>query len=208
MQRRVLLRVSGGATQLVAELGGAVPGPTNDMLVDSTGAAYVGNFGFDLLGGATPVPTALLRVATDGGVSVVADDLMFPNGMVLADGGRTLVVAETYAGRLTAFDVAADGSLSGRRVFAALPDGVFPDGICLDAEGQVWVATARAPEVLRVREGGEVTARVEVSSGSPSFACALGGVDGRTLFVCTARSFRAGSERSGRIEVAQVDVPA
>lgn len=208
MQRRALLRVAGGGPEVVAEVGSWVVGPTNDMVVDSTGAAYVGNFGFDLLGGAAPQPTALLRVSADGDVSVAADDVLFPNGMVLADGGRTLVVAETYGGRLTTFDVAADGSLSGRRVFAQMPEGVFPDGICLDAEGQVWVATARTPEVLRVREGGEVTARVHVASGSLSFACALGGPDGRTLFVCTARSFKPGGERSGRIEVAQVDVPA
>ncbi len=208
MQRRALLRVAAAAPQVVAELSTWVAGPTNDMVVDSTGAAYVGNFGFDLLGGAAPEPTALLRVAPDGEVRVVAQDVLFPNGMVLTDGGRTLVVAETYGGRLTAFDVTADGSLSGRRVFAEMPEGVFPDGICLDAEGQVWVATARTPEVLRVREGGDVTARVQVTSGSLSFACALGGPDGRTLFVCTARSFKPGGERSGRIEVAQVDVPA
>lgn len=208
MQRRALLRVADGGPQVVADLGDRVPGPTNDMVVDGTGAAYVGNFGFDLLGGAAPRPTALLRVSADGDVTVAADDLLFPNGMVLADGGRTLVVAETYGGRLTAFDVGADGALSGRRVFAAMPDGVFPDGICLDAEGQVWVATARTPEVLHVREGGEVTARVEVASGSPSFACALGGDDGRTLFVCTARGFQPDGDRSGRIEVATVDVPS
>ena len=208
MQRRALLCVAGGDPDVVAELGSHVPGPANDMVVDATGAAYVGNFGFDLLGGAAPVPTSLLRVTPDGDVQVVADDLHFPNGMVLADDGRTLVVAETYGGRLTAFDVASDGSLSGRRVFAAMPEGVFPDGICLDAEGQVWVATARTPEVLRVREGGEVTARVQVASGSSSFACALGGADGRTLLVCTARSFKPGAQRTGRIEVAEVDVPA
>ena len=126
--------------------------------------------------------------------------------MVLSADGRTFVVAETYAARLTAFDVAADGSLSGRRVFADLP-GVAPDGICLDAEGQVWVATARSPEVLRVRDGGEVTARVAVGTGALSYACALGGDDGRTLFVCTAPSWRPGP-RAGRIEVARVDVPA
>ena len=208
MHRRALLRVADGTTYVVAELGSWVPGPTNDMVVDSSGAAYVGNFGFDLLGGAAPQPTALLRVAPDGEVSVAAEDLHFPNGMCLTDGGRTLVVAETYAQRLTAYDVGADGALSGRRVFAALDEGVAPDGICLDGEGQVWVATARTPEVLRVREGGQVTARVEVGSGSLSFACALGGADGRTLFVCTAPSFRPGGPRAGRIEVAQVDVPA
>ncbi|WP_347056960.1 SMP-30/gluconolactonase/LRE family protein [Blastococcus sp. HT6-30] len=126
--------------------------------------------------------------------------------MVLTPDGRTLVLAETYAAGLTAFDVAADGSLSGRRVFAELP-GIAPGGICLDAEGQVWVATARSPEVLRVRDGGEVTGRVAVGSGSLSYACALGGDDGRTLFVCPAPSWRPGP-RAGRIETARVDVGA
>ena len=208
MQRRALLRVAGGVPHVVAELASWVPGPANDMVVDPTGAAYVGNFGFDLLGGADPVPTALLRVSPDGDVVVAAEDLLFPNGMCLADGGRTLIVAETYGQRLTAFDVGADGRLSGRRVWADLGPGVAPDGICLDADGQVWVATARTPEVLRVREGGEVTDRVTVGSGSSSFACALGGAAGRTLFVCTAATFRPGGPRTGRIEVAQVDVPA
>ena len=103
---------------------------------------------------------------------------MFPNGMVLTDDGRTLLVAETYGARVTAFDVDADGDLSGRRVFAEMP-GLAPDGICLDAAGHVWVATARTAEVVRVPEGGEVTGRVALGSGSLSYACTLGGPDGR-----------------------------
>ena len=176
------------------------------MVVDAVGRAYVGSFGYDLLAGAAPEPADLVRVDPDGTVSVAADGMHFPNGMVLTDDGGTLIVAETSGGRLTAFDVAADGSLSRRRTFAELP-GLAPDGICLDAAGEIWVATARTPEVVRVREGGEVTGRVTVSSGSLSYACMLGGEDGRTLFVCTAPTFLPGGPRAGRIEVASVDVP-
>ena len=206
MERRALLRVRDGSPVVFADLSGHTRVRANDLVVDAEGGAYVASFGFDLLGGAPPEPTDLVRVDPTGAVSVAAPDVLFPNGMVLTDDGRTLVVAETYGSRLTAFDVAADGALSGRRVFAPTPRGVFPDGICLDAEGHVWVATARRPEVLRIAEGGEVTGRVEVSSGNPSYACMLGGDDGRTLFVCTAPGLAPG-ERGGRIEVAQVDVP-
>jgi sugar lactone lactonase YvrE len=206
MTRRALLRVTGGSPRLHADLAASTRFRANDLVVDAAGRAYVSSFGFDLEGGAPPEPTALLRVDPDGGVHVAAEGVVFPNGMVLSPDGRTLIVAETYGARLTAFDVAEDGALSGRRVFAELP-GVAPDGICLDAAGQVWVATARTPEVLRVADGGEVTARVAVGSGSLSYACALGGPDGRTLFVCTAPSWRPGP-RAGRIEVAAIDVPA
>ncbi|MGY1836620.1 SMP-30/gluconolactonase/LRE family protein [Blastococcus sp. SYSU DS0510] len=206
MVRRALLRVADGGTRVHADLAGATRFRANDLVVDATGRAYVSSFGFDLEAGAEPEPADLVRVDPDGTVSVAAAGLVFPNGMVLSPDGRTLVVAETYGKRLTAFDVAADGSLSGRRVFAELP-GIAPDGICLDAEGQVWVATARTPEVLRVRDGGEVTARVAVGSGSLSYACALGGDDGRSLFVCTAPSWRPGP-RAGRIEAVRVDVGA
>jgi len=204
MERRAVLRVRDGEPQVHADLGDLTRVRANDMVVDAGGGAYVSSFGFDLFSGAAPEPTVLVRVDPDGGTRVAAQEVHFPNGMVLTDDGRTLVVAETYAARLTAFDVATDGSLSGRRVFAELP-GVAPDGICLDAEGQVWVATARTSEVLRVRKGGDVTARVAIGSGSLSYACMLGGDDGRTLFVCTAPSWRPGL-RQGRIEVAQVEV--
>lgn len=208
MVRRALLRVprDGSGPRVHADVSRHTRFRANDLVVDRTGRAYVSSFGFDLEGGAAPEPTALLRVDPDGSVHVAADGVVFPNGMVLSPDGRTLVVAETYAARLTAFDVAEDGTLSGRRVFADLP-GVAPDGICLDAEGQVWVATARTPEVIRVADGGSVTARVAVGSGSLSYACALGGEDGRTLFVCTAPGWRPGP-RAGRIEVTEVDVPA
>ena len=205
MERRELLRAdAAGGVRRVADLAGLTRVRANDMVVDAAGGAYVSSFGFDLVAGAAPEPTGLVRVAADGTDGIAADGLVFPNGLVLTPDGRTLIVAETYAARLTAFDVAADGSLSGRRVFAELP-GIAPDGICLDERGHVWVATARTPEVLRVAEGGRVTGRVAVGSGSLSYACMLGGDDGRTLFVCTAPSWQPG-HRQGRIETARVDV--
>jgi sugar lactone lactonase YvrE len=206
MTRRALLEVTAAGPVVRADLTGLTRSRANDLVVDAAGRAYVSSFGFDLVGGAPVEPTGLVRVDPDGTASVVADDLRFPNGMALPDDGRTLVVAETHGARLTAFDVADDGSLSGRRVFAETP-GLAPDGICLDADGHVWFATARTAEVLRVREGGEVTGRVAVGSGSLSYACTLGGDDGRTLFVCTAPTWAEGGPRAGRIEVATVDVP-
>ncbi len=204
MERRALLRRTADGVHEHADLRGLTRFRANDLVVDARGGAYVSSFGFDLMAGAAPEPTVLVRVEPYGRVGVAAEDVLFPNGMALTDDGRLLVVAETYGARLTAFDVAPDGALSGRRVFAQLP-GIAPDGICLDAEGQVWVATARTPEVLRGRESGEVTERVRIGSGSLSYACMLGGAGGRTLFVCTAPTYLPGP-RQGRIEVVEVEV--
>ena len=204
MEQRALLRRTADGLREHADLRALTRFRANDMVVDARGGAYVSSFGFDLMAGAPPEPTVLVRVEPDGRAGVAAEDVLFPNGMVLSEDGRTLVVAETYGARLTAFDVAPEGALSGRRVFAELP-GIAPDGICLDAEGQVWVATARTPEVLRVREGGEVTDRVAVGSGALSYACMLGGAGGRTLFVCTAPTYLPG-RHEGRIEVVEVAV--
>jgi sugar lactone lactonase YvrE len=208
MVSRQVLRVRNGRAEPFADLTPLTKVRANDMVVAPDGSAYVASFGFDLLAGDPPAPTVLVRVDPDGQVSVAAEDVWFPNGIVLTPDGRTLIFAETYGARLSAFTVEADGTLTDRRVFADLP-GIAPDGICLDAEGQVWVATARTPEVVRVREGGEITARVAVSSGSRSYACMLGGDDGRTLFVCTAPGIHPSEEtaRSGRIEIATVEVP-
>jgi len=190
----------------------------NDMVVAPNGTAYVGNFGFDFdawfqihgipgLLGESPIPsTNLVVLAPDGSVAQVVPDLTFPNGMVLDDDLRTLIVAETLASRLSAFDVASDGTLSNRRVFAQL-SLVFPDGICLDAEGQVWVANAASPECVRVAEGGEVTARVATSQ--PAYACMLGGAERTTLHVMTAPTSMAEDligTHDGKVEVAEVAV--
>jgi len=180
---------------------------TNDMVVDREGRAYVGNFGFDLIGGGAQKATKLALVQPDGRARVAATDVAFPNGCVITPDGRTLILAESMAARLSAFDVAPDGSLSNRRVFAQL-EGAIPDGICLDAEGAVWVASPTGNECLRVHEGGRVSRRVQASAST--YACMLGGPQRRQLLICTARSHDPAAcvaQKAGRIEIADVDVP-
>jgi sugar lactone lactonase YvrE len=218
---RILVRDDSGKLTEHADLSGAVPAVLNDMVVDEQGRAYVGNFGFDLMGGAALRDTVLTRIDPDGTVTTVADGLAFPNGMVILPGG-VLVVAETFAGRLTAFDIDADGGLSGRRVWARFgePPGtddveaalglleVAPDGICADAEGAIWVADALHARLLRVREGGEVLQEINTKMGV--YACMLGGADGRTLFACAAPSFAEHERRAAReaeLLAIEVDVP-
>ena len=207
--KRVLRMETDGRLVTHADLSQLAPRRCNDMIVDRTGAAYVGNFGFELDGIEKPCPTVLIRVDADGLARVVAEDLWFPNGMALLEDDRLLIVAETWAARLTAFDVGADGSLSNRRVWAQFEQRVFPDGICADAQGAIWVASPSTSETLRVLEGGRVTNRIETGRGS--FACALGGDDRQTLYVCTADSHdpeRQRHERNGKIEAFDVGVGA
>ena len=217
MHRRQVLRVDPDGVHLHADLADVASYHANDMVVDAGGRAYVGNFGFPLdealkTRGVESViadhPTArLTRVDADGSVHVAATGLHFPNGMVITPDGRTLIVAETLAMRLTAFDIGPDGALSNRRVWATLGMRA-PDGICLDADGHVWIANAIAPECVLVAPGGGITATVETSQ--PCFACMLGGDDRRTLFAMTAPSSVAdvvSTVRQGRIECAEVRVP-
>ncbi len=207
MTDRRLLRMQDGGLVEHAALGSFTAAPCNDMVVDRSGNAYVGHFGFDLLAQPLqPKPASLLLVRPDGSATVVATELMFPNGVVLSSDGRTLVVAETFAQRLTAFAVAADGTLSQRRVFAALP-GRAPDGICIDHEGAIWVADAASNSCVRVKDGGEITETV--TTEQRCYACALGGPDGRTLFLCTAEGYDPASmaKHTAAIERTQVDVP-
>lgn len=218
---RVLVHDGSGELSVHADLSDAVSGVLNDMVVDQRGRAYVGNFGFDLMGGAALRYTTLTRVDPDGAVTTVADDLGFPNGMVILPEG-VLVVAETFAGRLTAFDIDEDGGLANRRVWAGFGRpprtddvgqaveqlAVGPDGICADAEGAIWVADALHARVLRIREGGEILE--EIPTGTGVFACMLGGDDGRTLFLCTAPSFAEHERRPVReaeLKAVRVDVP-
>lgn len=210
MHGRCLLRESApGSRRLVevARLDRIAPSRSNDMVVDRDGRAYIGNFGFDFASGEEPRGTVLVRVDKDGSAHIVACGLLFPNGMALTPDG-TLIVAESLADRLTAFDVEADGSLCGRRVFADIP-GVVPDGICLDAEGAVWVASASTGEVVRVAAGGKILERIP-SGSRGAYACMLGGPDRRTLFVCSANTGNeeeAGLTREGSIIMVGVDVP-
>ena len=206
-----VLRHRGGTLEPYGDLSPWATGLANDMVVSATGNAYVGNFGFDLdgwrKGTAEIANTSLVRIAPDGTASAAATDMAFPNGTVIFPDGKTLVIAETFAARLTAFDVAADGTLSNRRVWAQL-ENCAPDGICLDAEGCVWVANATGPECIRVAEGGAVVGRVVTEQ--PCFACMLGGADRSTLYAMVAPSSEVAEVRptpNGGIAAARVEVP-
>ncbi|MDE0362247.1 MAG: SMP-30/gluconolactonase/LRE family protein [Rhodospirillaceae bacterium] len=203
MTDRKLMRVDPDGLKEHADLSGIATWHCNDMVVDAEGRAYVGNFG--AAWGEDPTPADLARVDPDGTVSIAAEKLDFPNGCAISADGSTLLVAETVGGRLTAFDRDATGKLSNRRVWAEVPG--TPDGICLDADGAVWVA-AGTEGVLRVAEGGEILNRVEVTENL-AVACMLGGDDRKTHFVMT--TINAGTEelvqqRQSRIEIAEVAV--
>jgi sugar lactone lactonase YvrE len=170
-----------GSLQTHGDLGSVSDPPAgNELVVDGRGNAYVNGGGFDLMAGEDFAPGIVAHVAPDGRTRQVADGLAFPNGMLLMPDDHTLIVAESYAKRLTAFDIATDGSLSNRRVWAQLGDGV-PDGICADAENAIWYADVPNKRCVRVREGGEILQTIELDRGC--FACALGGPDGATLFI-------------------------
>ena len=209
MEDHRLFRLEADGPVEHADLTALVTGHINDMLVDPEGRAYVGNFGFDFLGGEDPAPADLVVVEPDGSARSAAAGLMFPNGMALADGGETLLVTEMLAAKVTAFSRAADGSLSERRTWAELPERT-PDGIALDAEGNLWVASSLSAELLLVAPGGEV---LELLSTAPRLApaCALGGPDGQTLFLALAETSPeqlAQGISQGRIDTLSVGVPA
>jgi sugar lactone lactonase YvrE len=206
---RLLRREPDGSLATHAELSGLSAHPWSDMVVDGRGNAYLGCIGFDFPGGEF-APGILAMVSAHGSARQVADGIAFPNGLAVTPDNRTLILAESYGHRLTAFDVEADGTLSNRRVWAELGDD-YPDGICLDAEGAVWYADVPHQHCVRVREGGEVLQTVEADRGC--FACVLGGPDGRTLFI-TAASFEGaesmGGElpRTGQVLAAHAPAPA
>ena len=201
LSRQVLRRTADGEVTVLCDLSGATPFPINDLIVDATGRVIVGEFGYDLYAEAEPRGGSLFGVRADGGYDVLVDDLTFPNGMALLSTG-VLVVAETFGARLTAFDIAPDGSLSGRRLWAQLPDGSTPDGICVDAEDAIWVSSIVQGRFLRVREGGEITDDIQLE-GRLAVDCVLGGADGRTLLLSTADSWQPADTAKtwvGRIE--------
>src|SRR5262245_7891112 len=205
--RKLLRREPGGTVVMHADLSRFTAHPCNDMVVDGVGRAFVGNFGFDFEHDETPRATCVVRADPDGRTAVAAEDLRFPNGSVITPDGRTLIVGESFGGCLTAFTIGSDGALSDRREWAKLA-GAVPDGICLDAENAIWVASPVSNEVLRVREGGAVTTRIPL--GRPAIACMLGGADRRTLCVLSSTSFKAeecAANRDARIDVTRVDVP-
>ena len=210
---RRLLRLEDDGLVEVADLSSLVTYPNNDMVVDGQGRAYIGNMGF-VFGQGTPQPAPIVLVTEEGSARVVADGLAFPNGMVITPDGQTLIVAESHAARLTAFHLEPDGSLSHRRAWAQFEDRgdygatagqITPDGICLDAEGAVWIASPNTRDVLRVKEGAQITSRLSLST--IPLACMLGGPERRTLFIATTESLDPNEAAArGRIETIQVDV--
>jgi sugar lactone lactonase YvrE len=216
-KRQVLRRGANGAITVHADLSDVAGFHCNDMVVDTEGRAYVGNFGFDLDAELTArgVPSVLadhatadlVCIAPDGAVSVAAADMHFPNGSVITPDGKTLIVGETLGGVLTAFDIGAGGVLANRRVWASTSPRV-PDGIALDAKGRIWIANPIAPECALIAEGGEVVEVID--TGQPCYACMLGGDDGATLFMLTAKSsvaHDAAAAPTGKLLIATVEAP-
>lgn len=220
---RLLVWADGALTEL-ADLSEYCGGILNDLVVDANDHVFVGNFGFDLMGGGTPAEAPLLRVDPDGTVTIAAEGLAFPNGTVITPDGTTLIVGETTGNAYTAFDLAPDGTLSNRRdwaTFGPRPAGddvaaamaqitVAPDGCTLDAEGHIWAADALANRCVRVAPGGEIVEELRVPGGLGVFACQLGGDDGRTLLLCSAPDFFEHNRAEAREAVlftTTVDVP-
>ena len=219
LDRKVLRLEASGELVEHADLSGIAGGSVNDMVVGPSGIAYAGNFGFDLMAAEPPRPARLARIDPDGTASVAAEGLLFPNGSAITPDGSTLIISESFGNRMSAFDIASDGSLGPRRDWAALgppPEpgqgldalAFAPDGMCLDADGAVWVADSLGDRVLRLAEGGEVLEEIAVGEGC--YACMLGGDDGCTLFICVAPDFHAEARRSARearILATTVEVP-
>ena len=216
MKDRKLLSFNNNTLSEVADLSYLAGFHCNDMVVDDYGNAYIGNFGFNTYSGEEIKPANLILVRPGEDPCVAADNLLFPNGAVITPDGKTLIVGETYAARLTSFDINQDATLSNRRVWADFTldanegNVPIPDGMCLDAEGAIWVASPATAEVIRVKEGGEILDRIPVKTNA--FACMLGGDDLKTLFICTSKASgvdpdAALREKSGKIETIKVEVP-
>jgi sugar lactone lactonase YvrE len=207
MTQRRIMRLSGDRLVPYADLSGYASFHCNDMVVDRQGRIYAGDFGFDLHGGAALRPAELILVDTDGSVETFTTDVVFPNGSVITPDGDRLLVAETFAHRISEFGLDATGRMCSRQVWAELGQAT-PDGICLDAEGNIWVASPGTRELLRVQQGGVILDRC-TTVGTP-YACALGGNDRRTLYVCTSETDDPASAarlKSGRIERVEVALP-
>jgi len=222
LDRKVMRQEDEHRPELVehADLAALIGGPAKDMVVDARGRAYVGNFGFDFDHGESYRPTTVVSVDPDGAAAVAADGLAFPNGMVITPDGQTLIVNELMNNRITAFDIADDGTLSGRRAWADFGDlgdetdigrrlgaaTIVPDGLTMDVEGAVWVADAAHNRAVRIAEGGEILDQIETPE--PVFAVTLGGVDGCRLYLCVAPDSNAverAATRLGRMLATKVD---
>ncbi len=207
MRDRSLKRIENGKLTLHADVSALVKGEINDMVVDKKGNAYVGSMGYNLFAGEKFEPGALVLVTADGKAQKVADGLHFPNGPVVTPDGKTLIVAESWGKRLTAFNIEDDGTLSGRRVFADLGD-YTPDGITLDKEGCVWLAAFANDCFVRVRDGGEITDVIDLP-GRRAVACTLGGGDMKTLYCMTFNGEMADigkGKKASQVETIRVDV--
>jgi sugar lactone lactonase YvrE len=208
MMDHKLFRRRNGQLTIHADFAAIHPGHSNDMVVDKAGRAFVGNIGFDFHAGDEFRPTVMTLVMPDGALSIAAENIACPNGPVITEDGKRLIVAESYGNCLTEYDIAPDGKLINRRLFADLA-GRMPDGVCLDADECVWVAAPFVNAVLRVKRGGEVVDTVSIANGAP-YACMLGGPDGRDLFVCCATEHAPELTvklRQGRIDVARAPTP-
>lgn len=199
MTKRQILQYDGQHLQQYADLSQHASWYCNDMVVDDIGNAYVGNFGFDLHNNAKPASAELIRVAVNGDIFVEDNDLMFPNGTVITADGRSLIVGESFGSRLTAFERAADGSLSNKRVWAELPEGAVPDGICLDQGDGIWSASPTSNNCIRQLEGGEVTHTIDVGRGA--FACIIGDNKLHILTSGSSHPQKCKDLRNARVEV-------
>jgi sugar lactone lactonase YvrE len=207
-QRLLLRREPDGSLVTHADLTSLGGLGFNEVVVDGRGNAYVNGAGFNLMAGEKFAPGIIALVTPDGSARQVADGIAFPNGMAVTPDNSTLIIAESYGKKLTAFDIAPDGSLSNRRVWANLVTGV-PDGICLDAENAIWYADVPNKRCVRVREGGEVLETIDLDRGG--FSCALGGVNMRTLFIVATEwrgmEHMSDGPRTSQILTAEVAVP-
>ncbi len=199
-EQRRLLSYDGYTVEQVADLSDVVPAALGDMVIDNAGRAYIGSQARE--GG------VIVRVDPDDSTAIVAENLDFPNGMVITPDGTTLIVAESTGRRLTEFTIGADGSLSDRRIFAEGLDGP-PDGICLDADGGVWVAMTLAHTFERIEAGGTITDRIEMGDRT-AIACTLGGPERRTLFLLSSTDAfpqRLAGTKLARLDAMTVDIP-
>ena len=207
--RRVLRQEPDGNIVEHADLGGIATWHTNDMVVAPDGTAYVGNFGFQIAPVRARARTAAIaRISPTGSVSIAADGFWFPNGMVITPDGRSMVVAESAARRLSVLDITDAGTLTNPRVWGEMAPNQLPDGICLDAQGAIWIASPTSHEVVRMRCGGEILERIELPQ--EAIACMLGGADRKTLFILTADSHDpewCRRHHSARVLAVQVEVP-
>ncbi|MBN1799934.1 MAG: SMP-30/gluconolactonase/LRE family protein [Candidatus Lokiarchaeota archaeon] len=215
MVDRCLLKFNGTNLKVFSDLSKLASSYCNDMVVSKEGNAYIGNFGHVLF--QEPFrPAELILVTPNGEAKIVARDLAFPNGSVITADGKTLIVAETLAARLTAFDINSDGTLKNRRIWAKFDDlgvitdqrqlsqRIVPDGICLNAEGSIWIASPNIKnQLVCTREGGDIVRIMELKR--TPYACMLGGTDRKTLYIATSRMDSIGN--LGCIEILQVDIP-